>query len=326
MTLGPALMRAAVVGVGNFGQYHADKYAHHPDVKLCAVVDRDLERAQEIGRRHGVPAFADHAEIGDLVDAISVATPATSHYRIAAWFLERNVHVLVEKPITTTLADADDLIRRASGRGLVLQVGHQERYYFADMDFASLVGEPKEIYCRRVGPFSGRGLDCNVVLDLMIHDIDLVHQLAPSEPTQVSGTGEAQYGPFEDVAEVTLGLDDGCRVSLTASRAGNRRERSVRLISATGTLEVNLIDHTVRHCMSGNARLDGSDLAQPVTLARPAPSDLLAREIDAFIHSVSTGRRPLANGEDGRRALKTALLINRNLRTPSPVHEAELQT
>ncbi len=314
-------VRAAVVGVGHFGLYHAEKYARLDGVRLAAVVDIDIARAREVGERHDAPVFADYRAILDSVDAVSIATPATTHYEIAKAFLARGCHVLVEKPIAISLAEADELIHLARRNDVVLQVGHQERYFVAELDLPSLVRGPRKIVCRRTGPFTGRGTDCNVVLDMMIHDIDLVHQIVQSPPDTVTGFAGAANGIHEDEAEATIGFANGCTVRLFASRVCDQRERSIRIVSAEGTLDVDFIAQTVEHRRN--------DLEAAVAVTAPgngadnAAQDLVAKEIAAFVTSVRTGAPPIVGGEDGRRALKTALSINRCLRAAPSREPAE---
>ena len=308
-------LRAAVVGVGHYGRSHAEKYVKHPSADLVAVVDIDPARARAVGEEFGTSVYADYAQIFDSVDMVSVATPATTHYEIARAFLDQGIHVLVEKPIATDLQEADALIALAEQKGRILQVGHQERFFASQIGLDSLTGEPREIICRRTGPFTGRGTDCNVVLDLMIHDIDLMHSIMTSALGPVTAYGTAVKGRFEDEAEVTIHTDNGCKIHLLASRVSDRRERSIEIISAEGSVGVDFIARTVHHAINGQA-VNGTQVNGQVN-GGTVPQDLLAVEIAAFLESIRTGQPPLVNGKEGRRALETALLINRNLR-PSP--------
>ena len=310
-------LRAAVVGVGHYGRCHAEKYAQHPSADLVAVVDIDPTRAQAVGKEFGASVFADYAEIFDSVDLVSVATPATTHYDIASAFLDNGAHVLVEKPIATDLQEADSLIALAEQKGRILQVGHQERFFASQIGLDSLTGELREIICRRTGPFTGRGTDCNVVLDLMIHDIDLMHSVLTSALGPVSAYGSTVHGRFEDEAEVTIQTDSGCRIHLVASRVSDRRERTIEITSTEGSVEVDFIARTVHHAVNGQA-VNGTQVNGQVN-GNAVAQDLLAVEISAFLECIRTGQSPLVNGKEGRRALETALLINRNLRPrPAP--------
>ena len=305
-------VRAAVVGVGHFGRYHVEKYRNHPHADLVGVVDIDLAREENIGERYGVPGYLDYREILDRVDAISIATPTSSHYEIAKAALERGIHVLVEKPIALTLAEADELIEIAQHQDVVLQVGHQERYYLEQLGLKQLAGEPSEIQCRRIGPFTGRSMDCNVVLDLMIHDIDLVHQVVDGPFTEMRAYGAAVRGRHEDDVEATLVTESGCKISLHASRVSDHKERGVRIVSPNGILSIDLDGRRIVH----QPAEPGDRLAAAINGAvgqTPEQQDLLALEIGAFIESVRSGKPPLVDGADGRRALATALAINHSI-------------
>ena len=269
-----------------------------------------------------MPGYLDYREILDRVDAISIATPASSHYEIAKAALEQGVHVLVEKPIALSLVEADELIELAQSRGLILQVGHQERYFLKQLGLASLTGEPIEIECRRTGPFTGRSLDCNVVLDLMIHDIDLVHQVIAAPFETVSAHGEAIHGDHEDDVEATIVTDNGCRISLHASRVSSERERAARITSPKGTLTIDLDRRRV--IQLPNQPSGGPAAAINGTLPQnSSQEDLLALEIGAFVESIRTGQPPLVGGSDGRRALETALMINHKIQPWPPLNEAK---
>lgn len=331
-------IRAAVVGVGHFGRYHADKYARLAGTELVAVVDIDLARARSVGDELGVEAFADISEILDRVDAVSVATPATSHFSIAGAFLQRGIHVLVEKPMATSLEDADALIALARQSGAILQVGHQERFFAELLGLTRAEVEPREIVYRRSGPFTGRGMDCNVVLDLMIHDIDMMHQMIGSPLESLTAFGGAVHGGLEDEAQVTIETRGGCRVRLHASRVSDRSERTLEVRSASGTLSVDFLRRIVRRRAKAakvngtkvnGAKVNGAKVNGTKVESGPAATlaarDLLATEISAFVESIRTGKAPLVNGKDGRRALETALLISRHLRPWPALDDARVQ-
>ena len=317
MALGPNDLRTAVVGVGHFGQYHLEKYAHLPGAQLVAVADIDKVRGAAVGRRYGVPAFTDHRRLDGLVDAVSIATPTVTHFEIAKFFLDRGVHVLIEKPITTTLTDADELIALAARQAAVLQVGHQERLFAAQLDLPALTVGPKSIVCRRTAPPTGRSLDCNVVLDLMIHDIDIAQSLLGTEIEGLSANGISIYSGSEDEAEARVDFVGGCEVHLYASRSAERAERTVRIGQADGDLDVDFLNRTCRHARHGDistsARHDltGGINGFPQT-------DVVALEVGAFLHSIRTGRRPLVSGQDGRNALALALMVNDAISAAAP--------
>ena len=309
MALGRNDLRTAVIGVGHFGQYHLDKYAHLPGARPVAVVDIDNGRGASVARRHGIPSFTDYRQLEGLVDAVSIATPTVTHFEIAKFFLDRGVHVLVEKPITTRLADADELIALAESQETVLQVGHQERLFAAQLDLPALTAGPDTIICRRTAPPTGRSLDCNVVLDLMIHDIDIAQSLLGTEIEGLSASGISIYSGSEDEAEARVDFVGGCEVHLYASRSAERAERTVRIGQSDGNVDVDFLNRTCRHARHGDIRTTARhDLTGEIN-GFPH-SDVVALEVGAFLHSIRTGRRPLVSGQDGRNALALALMVN----------------
>ena len=288
-------------------------------VELVAVADIDPLRAHAVGGEFAVPAMISCRELIGAVDAVSIATPAATHYAIARAFLQRDVHVLVEKPIAMVAEEASDLVRMADDKGVILQVGHQERFYFSRFDLPSLVSEPTEITCLRAGPYTGRGTDCSVVFDMMIHDLDLLHQITAAPPQWVSGYGERVRSDYDDLAEVTLSAGDKCVMRMFASRVHRRRQRRLRICSDDGTLEIDFINQRFVHAPARAGRgLVGARAEADGSFAR----DWLAEELSAFIESIRTGQVPLVSGSDGCRALETALLIDRHLRAYPAAREA----
>ncbi len=310
MTRSLSPIRVGVVGTGYFGRFHAAKYAQMPGVELVAVADADPQRASAVGCEFSVPGLTDYQAMIERVDAVSIATPATTHHAIASRFLAHGRHVLVEKPIACTLDEADELIGLAAGADVILQVGHQERFYFSQFDLTSLVPAPSEITFRRAGEFSGRGIDCSVVFDVMIHDLDLLGQITTAAPAWRGGYGERKRSGFDDVAEVALDLDGTCRALLFASRVSDRRERRLRITSPAATLEIDFVNHRFVHAP---ARAEAGSTNANADPAGGFARDWLAEELSAFIDSIRSGRSPIVGGADGRRALELALLIDRNL-------------
>jgi predicted dehydrogenase len=211
-------LRTAVVGVGHFGAWHAEKYAHSQRCELVAVADIDGARAAAVGEPLGVAATADHRQLIGAVDAVSVCVPTGAHYQVAREFLEAGVHVLVEKPMTGRLETADRLIAIAERRGLVLQVGHIERFSSAYFALEKLVTRPLYFESYRIAPYRARGVDVDVVLDLMIHDIDLILALVDSPVASVDAVGAPVLSAQEDIASTRVKFANGCVASITASR------------------------------------------------------------------------------------------------------------
>lgn len=304
-----------MVGVGYFGRFHAAKYAMLDGCELVAVVDVDLERATEIADTHGASAYATIEDVLDKVDAVSVATPTSTHYAVASTFLKHGIHVLLEKPMTATVAQAAELIALAEQKGLVLQVGHQERFFVAQLDLSMLANgsPPTEILCERTGPFTGRSVDCSVIVDLMIHDIDLAQSFVRSPVTGVIGLGTPSVTEYPDEADVTLYHANGCCVRLIASRASEDRRRTARIVQAEGTVEIDFLARTCTHSKLGAIEPHYHEVNGAMNGRRALAHDNLGQELAAFIDTVAAGGTPMVTGEDGRRALETALLIEANL-------------
>ncbi|MEW6264684.1 MAG: Gfo/Idh/MocA family oxidoreductase [Thermodesulfobacteriota bacterium] len=302
------MLRLGVIGVGHLGRYHAEKYRTLSGVELVGVVDIERSRADEVAGRLGVAACYDHRDLLDRVDAVSVVVPTSEHYRVAGSFLEAGVHVLVEKPITRTLDEARDLIALAHRRGLVLQVGHLERFNPALRTALAYTGPPLFIEAERISPFPARGLDVDVVLDLMIHDIDLALSLVKGEPKWIHAVGVPVLTSQVDIANVRMEFETGCVANLTASRVSAKTQRKIRIFQKDAYIAIDF----GRKEVSLARRLPPADSHWPrietQTLTVP-PEDALQLELESFVQAVSTGGRPLVSGEDGRRALSVALRI-----------------
>ncbi len=291
------VLKAAVVGGGVFGRHHAAKYREIAGVDLVAVADPDPQARATLTRQLHVSAVADWRELLGNVDVVSICSPAITHADIVANFLASGAHVLVEKPFATESAEAQRLIALARSRGLVLTVGHQERYVIAKTGLLAIRELPVSIECVRKGPWTGRGTDVSVVLDLMIHDLDLVHALLPGGIAGVRATGSFLYGPSHDEATAELDFEAGATVRLIADRASRERWRSLRLIYADGG-EICL-DFLTR----GILNTTGHEL----TLG-DSP-DPLAESVTGFTDAVRAGAPVLVRPEEALRALETALMI-----------------
>lgn len=289
-------LRAAVIGAGAFGRHHAVKYAALAGVELAAVADPSLEARAAAMARHGVPTVADWRDLLGKVDLVSVCSPAVTHGPIVRAFLEAGAHVLVEKPIATDLAEADALIALAESRKLVLTVGHQERFVFARSGLLDFADMPLEVECWRAGPWTGRGDDVSVVLDLMIHDLDLVHQLIPGRVMDVRATGMSLKSAHADEVEALLQFENGARARLLASRVADVRRRGLRAIYADGTIEIDFITRSVSNTTPRS--LNSLDLEDP-----------LGASVGSFVAAVRAGSASLVRPEEARQALEMALAI-----------------
>ncbi len=304
----PAL-RVGVVGCGFFGDLHARKYAAAPEAHLTAVCDVVPERAEATARRHGARGLVEPAALIGEVDAVSIATPASTHYEIAALFLKAGIHVLLEKPIALSLAHADELIALAEQNGLVLQVGHQERFVFEQFGLLSRRKAPQRIDVSRAGPFSGRATDVSAVFDLMIHDLDLVHRLVKGTVVSVEAEAKAVHGAHPDEASAVLVFDTGCVVSLHASRISSERRRFMRVTYDDGLIDIDFVNRTLTN--STPAPLH--PVFEDDGAHRAVASDPLGFGVRAFLTSITTRQPPRITGYEARQALETALRITRVL-------------
>ena len=301
-------LKAGVVGAGVFGGYHAQKYAALPDVVLAAVLDVSKDAAEKTARhfgRRGTKALTDISEFAKLVDVATIATPATTHYGVARELIDAGVHVLVEKPLALTLEQADDLIELARGRGVTLQVGHQERFVIKATGLLSRGKAPKAITSRRAGPWTGRCTDVGVVIDLMIHDLDLCHQLVDAPVINAVASGTRMHGEDADEVSAELLFRGGCKAHLFASRISERRERVMRVDYDDGYVEIDFIKRT----MTNTTPAELTPLGAGEAAQRAITSDPLGFAVSEFVRAVRGGHEPLVNGQAARRALATALEI-----------------
>jgi len=304
-------VRTAVVGVGYLGRFHAQKYAALDNCELVAVVDADPARAALVAGELGCAAFSDLAALAGQVDAVSLVVPTRLHHALARQLLEAGLHVLVEKPITTTVAEASDLIAVAEQCGLILQVGHLERFNPAVQHLAGQVGTPLFIESQRLAPFNPRGADVSVVLDLMIHDIDIILDLVRQPLLQIDASGAQVVSADVDIASARLRFVNGCVANVTASRISTRAERRMRIFQRNGYFSLDFQARSLE-----TRQLQAVDTGPPtITTARADfdQGDALLAEISQFIDCVIHCTPPLVGGEEGRQALATALEISRQL-------------
>ena len=303
-------LRLGVVGAGHFGRYHAQKMAALDGARLVAVADIDADRAAAVADPLGADAVADHRGLIGRVDAVSVAVPAAAHYAVVKDFLDAGIHVLVEKPFTETVATAEELTALAEAKGLVLQVGLIERFSDAFRTVAPRVTRPVYIESVRISPFSERGTDVSVVLDLMIHDIDIVLALVDAPVAEVDAVGAPVFSASEDIANARLKFANGCIANVTASRVSHKTERTLRIFQPDVYIKVDHGERSVRVARrkDGDAPLTGPDGVALETL-RFEQGDALQREIESFAEAVRTGGVPAVTGGDGVRSLEIAQRI-----------------
>ncbi|MGA2564641.1 MAG: Gfo/Idh/MocA family oxidoreductase [Steroidobacteraceae bacterium] len=311
-------IRAAVVGVGYLGRFHAQKYAALPQCELTAVVDIDAELAARVAAELGTRALTDYRELCGQVDAVSVVTPTDSHAGIAAALLRTGAHVLVEKPIASSVEQAQQLIDAARDNGRVLQVGHLERFNPAILAAEPLLARARFIECHRLAPFKERGTEVNVVLDLMIHDIDLVQMIIGSPVASLDAVGTPVFSGEIDIANVRLHFENGCVANVTASRVSLKTERKLRVFHDGGYLSIDLQQKILTVIRKRPLPAPAGELPVHIEEQSFAQGDALLAEIEAFLAAVRGERAVLVSGEDGQRALRTAIAITERMRVPAP--------
>jgi predicted dehydrogenase len=313
-------VRAAVVGVGYLGRFHAEKYRAQTGTELVGVADVDEARAREVASALGVQAFTDHRELLGRVDCASVAVPTQFHHAVARDLLEGGIDVLVEKPLTSTLEEAKQLVELAVRGGRVLQVGHLERFNPAFVALEGVVRQPRFIECHRLAPFTERGTDVDVILDLMIHDLDVILSMVPSALRSVEAVGVPVLTSSVDIANARLRFANGCIANVTASRVSLKRERKLRIFQADAYLSVDYDERRVRICR----RETGADGQTALTFEERevAESDALEAEIDAFVHAVREHAPPPVTGWDGLRAHEVAHVIRESVETEARAAQA----
>ena len=306
-------LRAAVVGVGYLGRFHAEKYAAHPSADLVAVVDVDRERARSVARDLGVEAISDHRSLEGRIDCASVAVPTQQHHAVVHDLLAGGIDVLVEKPLTTTVDEGKSLVELAVRGARVLQVGHLERFNPAVRALEGVVTQPRFIECHRLAQFTERGTDVDVVLDLMIHDLDVILSMVPSPLRSVEAVGVPVLTSSVDIANARLRFANGCIANVTASRVSLKRERKLRIFQADAYLSVDYDARQVRICRR-EPTPDGQTAL--VFEEREVPDgDPLEVEIDAFLRAVRDREPPPVTGWDGLRALEVAHVIRESVET-----------
>jgi predicted dehydrogenase len=300
----PDALRVAVVGVGHLGRHHARILAGLDGAQLVAVVDTIPQRAADASAATGARALFDYRELFTDVDAVTIAVPTDVHCEIALPFLERGIAVLVEKPMSRSVADADRILAAAARGGAVLAVGHTERYNPAVATVLPLVTSPRFIEVHRLSAFPERSLDIDVVFDLMIHDLDIVLAIVRSDVTAIEAVGVPVLTPKYDIANVRLRFASGCIANITASRISRDRVRKIRFFQPDSYLSIDYAAQEVE-----GWRLVRRDGARPGIEGGPIPvqrDEPLRRELADFVRAARDGSKPLVDGEAGRRALLLA--------------------
>ena len=310
-------IRVAVIGVGYLGKFHAEKYAAMENVDLVGVVDTDRDRAEAVAERLGTAAYTDYRDLLDQVDAVSVVVHTPAHFTVSRDFLEAGVDVLIEKPMTTNLAEADELISIARDHNLIIQVGHLERFNPAVVALRDIINQPMFIESQRLSIFKPRCTDVSVVLDLMIHDIDIILHIVNSEVKTVHAAGLAIISAEVDIANARLEFTNGCVANMTASRIATHNQRNMCIFQRDDYLSIDFANHDItfvrQSAQRNNDQMPGTDI-QTLSFAS---GDALDNEVRAFVQSVRWRMEPQVTGKVGRDALALALDIIYQIAMPS---------
>jgi len=302
-------INCAVIGVGYLGKFHTEKYTKLSNTKLIAVCDSNAKRTEEIAKLYHVQAYNDYRQLIGKVDAVSIAATTSMHYKIAKFFLENKVHVLLEKPITKTVAEAEELIVLAHKHKVILQAGHLERFNPAFVALDKHVTAPQLITVSRLAPYKSRGNDVSVVLDLMIHDLELVQHLAKAKIKNIKAHTTTLISPTPDVASTYIEFENGCVANLTASRLSPHTERSLTVVQNDGYFFCDLANKTLILSRKDHTSILPATVSEKLTFDK---GDALLDEITAFVDAIANHKLPIVSGENGARALETALKIERN--------------
>ena len=303
-------LKIGVVGVGYLGEFHAQKYAAMEEVDLVGIVDINFKRAQEMARKYNTRAYNSYTEILSLVDGLSLAVPTVSHFEIGHDILNHGIHLLIEKPIALTLSDADQLITTAKKNNTILQIGHIERFNPAVAKMESLLSSPFFIDCHRLTSFTNRGTDVDVILDLMIHDLDIILHIVNSEITQILAVGMPVVSDKLDIANVRISFSNSTIAHLTVSRVSNESVRMMRVFQPNNCIS---IDYGKRKISVTHFKMNTNNCTETPSLEYREDtfpdSDPLADQIRSFVESIKTMTEPKVTGVEGKNALAVALSI-----------------
>lgn len=303
------VLRVGVIGVGYLGRFHARIYNDMDGVDLVGVADTDRETADRVASEYDTRALYDPMDLLDEVDVVSVVVPTSLHRQVALPYLEKGIHMLLEKPVASTLDDAKLIVETARKHGATLQIGHLERFNAGIMALADQVSEPRFIEAHRLGPFVERATDVDVVTDLMIHDIDIILSLVGDKLTSISATGTPVLTNHVDIANARLEFANGAVANVTASRVSNKKFRRIRVFGRNSYRAINFVDQQLEVAYPGKTP-EGQNFPEIVYETHSiSPSQPLDAELDHFIDVVRRGGRPLVTGEDGMEALRVAMQV-----------------
>lgn len=299
-------INVAVIGVGHLGKYHAKICAENENINLIGVVDSNKENADKIAAEHNVKAFYDAAEVIELIDAAHVVVPTQFHHQVTSKLLRAGKHVLLEKPMASTVEEADDLLSLAKSNDCILQVGHVERFNPAIIGIQKVLTQPIFIEVHRLSPFNPRGTDVSVVLDLMIHDLDIILYLVDSKVEQIDAVGVPVLTETVDIANVRLSFANGCVANVTASRVSAERMRKIRFFQNDAYISLDYVAQNAKIYKRDGWQIQDDE----INFSGERP---LQKEIQSFINCIAQGGRPEVSGEDGRNVLKVAEEIEKSI-------------
>lgn len=307
-------LRVGVVGTGYLGRFHAEKYDRMDDVELVGVVDIDKSQAEEVAGRFNTTAYTQHEHLFGKVDAVSIVVPTPAHFSVAKDFLENNIDVLIEKPMSETTEQADELIDFAKSRSLIIQVGHLERFNPAVVALQDIIKKPMFIESHRLSIYKDRCTDVSVVLDLMIHDIDIILNFVRSEIVNIHAAGIPVISGHVDIANARLEFKSGCIANVTASRISTKNERKIRLFQKDTYISVDFANQGIT-VIQRNDKVEGGLIpGMEIKQMSFAKGDALENELKSFVKTVRRRENPEVTGQMGRDALKIALSIMKQIR------------
>lgn len=314
------VIKTAVVGVGHLGQHHARLYSLMEGVELVGVSDTDEKAGRKIAEKYGTRFFPNPEELIGKVEAVNIATPTVHHYEVAKKFLENGVHALVEKPITADPDEALSLVNIADSKNVILQVGHVERFNGAVIAAREYINNPRYIEVIRISPYPQRSLDIGVVMDLMIHDIDIILSFVRSKVVKIDSTAAAVLSKKEDIANCRIQFENGCVATVTASRISYKAERKIRVFESDRYIS---LDYGKQKFTVYRKKKDQVESIKDIEVKRPRirKTEPLAEELRDFITCVREGRSPLVSGRHGLNALRLVLRIMDNIKNTAEANE-----
>ena len=300
-------IRVAVIGIGYLGEFHAEKYKANKNAELVAIVDTDRSRRDVVSKKLDVKSYSAYESIINEVDAVSIVVPTNLHYKVASYFISNNKHVLIEKPFASSVSEAKKLKKLASKRDIVLQIGHLERFNKAFVKLKNIVKNPVFIECNRISPFKIRGTEVNVIMDLMIHDLDIVMSLNNSNIKNIQANGASVLTNKTDIANARITFENGCVCNLSASRISEKIERKMRVFQKDSYFSLDYQDcelDSYKKVISGKIKRIEKNKNNFLN------NDPLNEEIKSFIECTKKNKRPVVDAVDGIKALQYAIKIS----------------